>query len=191
MQAALEAYLLVKPDETPNTRKLEEAWTSAARIATAHFPQRAADVSAMCARNLLAAGKPEAAAALYQQVGDRRAAVAVLAKAGLVDRAQKVAAGNLELEELVGQLSSTGGERLEGEERVAGVSTDSAAQKAVAVPVLEDHARRGNWAQVRDLPQGNRFYEPCTCKSLTWWLLWLTLLIPLKALTLPVQLLVM
>jgi hypothetical protein len=147
MQAAMDAYLSVKADETPNTRKLEEAWTAAARIAAQHFPQRAADICATCARNLLAAGKPEAAAALHAQAGDRRAAVAVLAKAGLVDRARQVAAGDAALEELVGQLSGKVGEveRLSG---LVSVDADAGGRDALAVPVLEDYARHGNWAQV-------------------------------------------
>jgi hypothetical protein len=71
-------YLSVKADETPNSRKLEEAWTSTARITAQKFPQRAADVCAACAWNLLAAGKPEAVVASTMEAGECWIAVAVL-----------------------------------------------------------------------------------------------------------------
>jgi hypothetical protein len=138
----MDTYLTVQPGESVISRKLEEAWNAAARIATQHITNRAHEVCTQCARNMLAAGQPKAAAAMHLQAGDKRCAIRVLCGAGLTADARTVAASETLLLEFVEELDATGIQR---EAPAAG--TDPLG-KTMSVADLDEQARRGNWTQV-------------------------------------------
>ena len=136
-QAAVDAYLSVQPSDSVNMRKLADAWHAAARLAAHHLPARAGAVASQAARNLLAMSPPDArgAAALFLQAGDRAAAVRAFASAGLVQEARDASNGDTQLEALVSQLEAAA--PVAGGGSVGGVRE------------IDEHARRGNWDQVR------------------------------------------
>ena len=149
-QSAIDSYLSIKPSDSPNTRKLAEAWSAAARLAATHAPPRAQATAAAAARKLLAINDPRAAAPLFVEAGDMAAAVRALCSVGAVQEARKVAAGDPGLEQLVIQLaasSADGG---------GGIGGGSGGARE-----LEDHARRGNWSQVLRLLLSNEATYIC------------------------------
>lgn len=91
---AIQLYLSLGREHTEDTSVLEEAWERAVALAQGYARDRAAEVVTVAADKLVAVGRPEAAAELYQGINDLMGECRIYMAAGMWDRARERAASS-------------------------------------------------------------------------------------------------